>query len=80
MKTLAANFLLLCLLAISSSAFAEDMDNAKWDAYCKKQKDRCEKAEMLCELNPKGSCAEIKNAFITDTPIPQAVRERSGRD
>ena len=80
MKSLAIKLLILfSVLFFNAPSFSADMDPGRWDAYCKNEKEKCGKAEMLCELNPKEMCAEIKMAFIANKPIPAAKAQREKR-
>ena len=47
-----------------------EINLARWESFCKSNKDKCLHAMAMCEQFETISCDEIQQSFIMNRPIP----------
>lgn len=63
--------LLTAMLATPITSMAQEINNARWESYCKNNRLRCEQAERICEMHDgKITCDQVRQAFIMNRPLP----------
>jgi hypothetical protein len=74
MKKFIVSTLSLCaVLLITPASLADGLNHEQWNAYCKTHKERCVKANRICEQNDNADCDQVKVSFMLGRAIPESA-------